>query len=347
LNKGISIIICCYNSQDRLTTTLRAIKRLVLPKDVPVELMIVDNASKDNTVQVIEQILGQNQLSFPYTIVYEHKAGLVHARIAGVKMARYPLVLFVDDDNELNEDYLLRGYEILAADSSIGVLGGFSKGVFKEPLPSWINPGYPFKTLLNSLAVTSENTSAVGYLDELNEFVFGASSYYRKAILDQLVLTGYELKLSGRSGEILLSGDDQELCFIVRMAGYRIFRSDKLRFKHHIEQSRISKPYFIRLFTGFGYSSLILNVYEAVLQGKSVLEIRGQVKLLTQLKIALLGTLFLSLGNIWPSKFFKLRLLQAFERGRLNFLQDNSHLENIYKSVKALNDQLTDNPSAV
>lgn len=345
MKTGISIIICCYNSKNRIATTLQAILRLQLPAATPVELIIVDNASTDGTADYVLDILKQGQPAFSYSMVPEQKAGLIFARMAGIKTAQYDTVLFVDDDNELREDYLLNGLACLMKHPDIGALGGYSHGVFMDELPGWMNPGFPFKTLLNSLAVTSSDTATVGYLDNVRDFVFGASSFYRKAILDKLVNTGYQLKLSGRSGDILLSGDDQELCYIARMAGYRLYRADDLHFNHHIDSSRIDKHYFLKLFTGFGYSSVILENYHDVLIGQSVRNDNGKARIVSQLKILVFTITAAILGRLWPSKFFKFSLLKAFQQGRLKFLQQNPDIHELYRSIDALKTKMSDNPS--
>jgi glycosyltransferase involved in cell wall biosynthesis len=347
LSQGISIIICCYNSKNRIATTLQAILRLQLPVEIPVELIIVDNASTDGTADYVLDILKQGHPAFAYSIVPEQKAGLIFARMTGIQTAQYDTVLFVDDDNELRADYLLNGLACLRDHPDVGALGGFSHGVFKEKLPVWMNPGFPFKTLLNSLAVTSSDTATVGYLDDVRDFVFGASSFYRKAILDKLSNTGYQLKLSGRSGDILLSGDDQELCFIARMAGYRLYRSDALHFNHHIDSSRIDQQYFLRLFTGFGYSSVILENYHDVVIGRSASNANLKARIISNLKVVIFSITAASLGRLWPSKFFKFSLLKAFQQGRLTFLQQNPDIHKIYQSIDALKTKMSDNPSAV
>jgi glycosyltransferase involved in cell wall biosynthesis len=319
---GVSIIVCCYNSAKRLEPTLRAIHQLALPPQVKAELILIDNNSTDDTVAFAQRCWEQAPAPFPLRIISEVQQGLSFARQRGIAAASYGTILFVDDDNELRHDYLENGLRILERQPDIGVLGGMSQGIFKSPLPEWIHPGFPFKSLLNSLAVTTTDTAAPGYLDYESSFVMGAASFYRKSIFDKLRAYRYELKLTGRKGDILMSGDDQELCMLAKMIGYRIYRSDELHFKHHIDCSRLNRAYFKRLFYGFGYGSLTLKSYGICLrENKSMLGLeiisqnaKDKIRLLKLLRLA-----FLPFG----AKAFKLDLLIEYQRGLLRFLDEH------------------------
>lgn len=319
---GVSIIICCYNSAKRLEPTLRAIRQLALPPQVKAELILIDNNSTDDTVALARSCWAQAPAPFPLRTISELRQGQSYARLRGTAAASYGTILFVDDDNELRHDYVETGLRILERHPDVGVLGGMSQGVFKSPLPGWIHPGFPFKSLLNSLAVTTSDTSAPGYLDYESSFVMGAASFYRKSIFDKLRAHRYELKLAGRQGDILMSGDDQELCMLAKMMGYRIYRSGELHFKHHIDCSRLRRDYFKRLFYGFGYGSLTLKSYGICLrENKSMLGIaiisqnaKDKIRLLKLLRLA-----FLPFG----AKAFKLDLLIEYQRGLLRFLAEH------------------------
>ena len=49
---GVSVVICCYNSQDRLSETLRHLALQQLPEGCCLQLVLVDNCCTDATVQL-------------------------------------------------------------------------------------------------------------------------------------------------------------------------------------------------------------------------------------------------------------------------------------------------------
>ena len=53
----MSVLICGYNSAERLPATLAALGRLEAPTGFAVEVLVIDNASTDGTAQVVRQTL--------------------------------------------------------------------------------------------------------------------------------------------------------------------------------------------------------------------------------------------------------------------------------------------------
>src|ERR1700679_3060772 len=103
MKKGISVIICCYNSAKRLTQTLDHIfrqKNLVFDWEV----IVVDNASTDSTSLIAEQLLSASLHKDKFKIVFEVTPGLIFARKKGVSVAQFDRLLFCDDDNWLAHD---------------------------------------------------------------------------------------------------------------------------------------------------------------------------------------------------------------------------------------------------
>src|SRR6188768_949594 len=101
--KGISIVVCCYNSSERLGRTLDFIFKQSF--DHPWELIIIDNASSDNTFLVAENYKKSKPANIPFVIAKELRPGLKNAREKGFALSSYDYILFVDDDNWLSENY--------------------------------------------------------------------------------------------------------------------------------------------------------------------------------------------------------------------------------------------------
>src|SRR5688572_20942184 len=103
---GISVIICCYNSSQRIGETLRHLARQQFPEDFRYEVLLVDNDSTDDTTAVARAIWDkEGPAGIPLRIVEELRAGQMYARDKGVKEAAYDSIVFCDDDNWLNPDY--------------------------------------------------------------------------------------------------------------------------------------------------------------------------------------------------------------------------------------------------
>jgi cellulose synthase/poly-beta-1,6-N-acetylglucosamine synthase-like glycosyltransferase len=55
-NWGVSVVICCYNSSQRLPQTLGHLLAQECEVDLPWEVIVVDNASTDGTAEVARSV---------------------------------------------------------------------------------------------------------------------------------------------------------------------------------------------------------------------------------------------------------------------------------------------------
>src|SRR6185437_1658212 len=256
MKTGFSIIICCYNSSGKLETTLRYISELDLPIR-NVELIVIDNGSTDNTAIIAQNIWQSLSAPFALKVLSEPNTGLSNARMLGISSAEYEYLIFCDDDNWLDKNYLVEALKIMEVDSSIGMLGGFGRGFSEIEMPVWSNQ---FK-----IYGCGEQADTTGEAKVL----YGAGVILRKSVFNKLKNVGYQFLLSDRKGNVLTSGGDYELAYAVRLAGYKLWYDDSLNFKHYLPTERFSPDYvlqFIRESTG---AFNVLDTYLHVMKPKA------------------------------------------------------------------------------
>jgi glycosyltransferase involved in cell wall biosynthesis len=257
-NIGISIIICCYNSANRLFETLKHISNQIVSNQINWEVIIINNASKDNTLLVAQNLCKElltNKIN--YSIYNELNPGLSNARKRGISEAKYEFLLFCDDDNWLNSNYTQLAYNTMVSDLSIGVLGGESVGIFETPPPEWFLVNQEKFALGKQNAYSGDVTYKKGYL-------WGAGFIVRKVVFDKLNKLGFEFFLSGRKGNSMSSGEDVELCFAVKSIGYKIFYSEDLTLKHYMPQGRFNYRSFLSLSNQNGKAAYVYDVYKGL-----------------------------------------------------------------------------------
>src|ERR1017187_9433605 len=102
---GVSVIICSHNGAGRIVETLKHLAGQQFPEYLPWEVILVDNGSTDDTVEVSLGFWPET-IPAPLRVVYEPKLGRSNALRAGWKATRYPIVCTVDDDNWLDPLYI-------------------------------------------------------------------------------------------------------------------------------------------------------------------------------------------------------------------------------------------------
>ncbi|HPO54328.1 MAG TPA: glycosyltransferase family 2 protein [Clostridia bacterium] len=96
----ISVIVPVYNTQKFLASCLDSI----LAQSIKgLELIIVNDASKDNSAQIIKEYA--DKYKNIVVINHEKNKGLYQARISGIKAANGEYLAFVDSDDTVSVDW--------------------------------------------------------------------------------------------------------------------------------------------------------------------------------------------------------------------------------------------------
>lgn len=293
--KGISVVVCTYNGRDRVEPTLKALFLQQVAQEFNWEIIVVDNASTDDTDMYCEQLHSRYLFTGQFTVIKEFTPGLNHARLKGLRSAKFDWVLFCDDDNHLFPDYLQTGFTILTENKNIGVLGG--NGI---PLLEGIKPGW-FDRYSHSFAVGAQS-SANGKIGEYPAEVYGAGAFFRREPLLHLFDKGFACVMSDRKGNSLSSGGDVEWCYLLQLAGYEIWFDQRLTFLHWMPNSRITWSYYLQLKKGIVSGSARLFSYSCLLK-EPTMSLR-KFKLLFFLKFSLTAGVY-----------FKFHLMRFF-RGK-------------------------------
>lgn len=291
IHPALSIVICTYNGRERLTKTLDSV--CGQQTNYLWELIIIDNASTDGSGDFCIDYLTETLADRDWKIYTEEQQGLVYARKAGLKQASFDWVLFCDDDNHLFPDYVEKAMGFIRNTPDIGVLGGEGIPVFEGDKPDW------FDQYQSSFAVGPQ-LKGTSIPDSKLNYVYGAGSIFRKKPLLDLFDSGFQPALSGRSGKMLVSGDDVEWCWLMQMLGYKIgFQSD-LKFYHLLPQSRLTWEYYLRLKEGISNGAGLLYSYRYFFQYPDHSLWQFQISYLIQLVKARL--LFFKNSVKWESK---------------------------------------------
>ena len=96
----VSVIIPTYNRKDSLLRTLDSLSRQTYPAD-RFEVIVVDDGGRDGTEQITQQAY-----AFGLHYLRQENQGEIAARNAGAERSAGDLLVFLDDDIEVNPEYL-------------------------------------------------------------------------------------------------------------------------------------------------------------------------------------------------------------------------------------------------
>lgn len=248
----LSVILCTHNPrQDYLDQTLTALRAQDLPRE-QWELLIIDNRSADPLAGRLD--LGWHPGA---RIVREDQLGLTPARLRGIAEAKGDLLVFVDDDNVLDSDYLSQALAIAQASPHLGSWSGQCVGGFDEPPPEWT------RRYWGNLAIREFAQDVWSNLPRLAETMpCGAGLCARAAVGKEylrLNTSGERAFQFDRTGDSLISGGDNDLAACACRIGLGMGLFTRLKLRHLMGPGRFTVDYTARLAEGIAFSSLLLD----------------------------------------------------------------------------------------
>lgn len=220
----ISVVICSYNRADCLRDCLASVTRQITD-GFAYEVVVIDDGSTDATRRVVEETAASAPAPVRY-VYLEGRKGLAYTRNRGVAEARGGWVVFFDDDQIADPDWL-KSLLIVAESREAHCVGG-SRRLDLEP------------AVLETLGPTCRS-------------LLGENIYLEPpSILDgkELPTTG-NLMLSrevfhkvGDFDPRFTGGEDTEFLNRARRAGFPIWTAPRAMCAHMIPPYRTGERYF-------------------------------------------------------------------------------------------------------
>jgi glycosyltransferase involved in cell wall biosynthesis len=213
-----------------------------ISKDLPWELIIVDNNSTDNTKEIVEEYKIKSGLDVVY--VFEEKRGLANARNSGIREAKGEIIAFIDDDVIVDRNWLVnlhKAFEIY----NPAVMGGKVLIQGELPVPKWFS-----KNISDPLGVFDRGDNIIIADSQYNGLVgIGANMSFKREIFDKFGFFKTDL---GRKGNKLCMGEETELYWRIKNHGEKCIYYPFAIIYHCIDSKRMSKSYVRRWFFRIG-----------------------------------------------------------------------------------------------
>ena len=234
MSVAYTVALCTHNHADRLSRTLDDLTKLNSPR-APWEFLIVDNGCNDGTPDLLAHYAWPPD--WRVRIVREEKLGLSNARNRAIAEAAGRYVIFMDDDETADPDWLC-AYERLIEANKPDAFGSRIRVSFEDARPAWLQD------------------DLLGFLGELNRFdritqitsprtsFHGGNFGFRKAVCERV---GAFDDMLGRKGDDNTGGEEVDFYRRLLAAGFRTWWTPEALIYHRIQASKLNRRYFLDL----------------------------------------------------------------------------------------------------
>ena len=249
MSRSVSIAIPTHNRARTLRETLDSLKAIALPDDAAIECVVIDNASSDETPQVVDDA-AKSAPPFPVRRVFESRQGSSFARNRAVDETTGDIIVFIDDDAIADREWLramLAALDGRGLDAACGMV-----------LPRWSTPPPPWlgARLIVKLAVHDPATiesASVEHNSALENY-FSANLGIRRTAFERFGRFREDLGVVGKNP---MSGEDTELFARIIARGGRMGFVREAMVHHQIGPERMTPGYLRRKSFAFGFGSAI------------------------------------------------------------------------------------------
>lgn len=235
---SISIAICTFNRAALLERTLASLSQVTGIDAADTEVIVVDNHSTDHTADVIKSW----QSKLPLRACYEAQQGHCFARNTAVAQARGDVILWTDDDVQLDMNWLTAYRSAIDSDATNTFWGGPIEPLFLSPPPRWVLDNWP---QLAGCYATRDLGPEPRDLDA-KHLPYGANFAVRRVICQQF---SFDTRL-GRRGNSLMGDDERDFLWRLLQAGHTGQWIPQARLQHLIPANRLSLRYVADYFAG-------------------------------------------------------------------------------------------------
>lgn len=230
----VTVILCTFNRCESLGVALKSVSVSQMPESVSWEVLVVDNNSADRTRAVVAEYEAKYPGRFRY--VFEARPGKSNALNAAIRETNAPVLAFMDDDVQVQPDWL-HALTRIFADPRYAGAGGKILPESQFTAPAWLETSRPYA--LAPLAMFDLGPTA-GRLDEPP---FGTNMAFRREVFGRY--GEFRRDLGPRPGSEIRS-EDTEFGMRVLQGGELLWYEPAAVVYHQIARNRLTPQYFLK-----------------------------------------------------------------------------------------------------
>jgi len=244
---NVSVIIPTYNR----CAALRSAVNSALNQDGlnPLEVLVVDNNSQDNTREVVHSMMEQYPGKVRYLV--ERNQGNAYARNKGIQAAKGEIIAFIDDDVTVDSDWLRSLKKVLDERRDLSFVGGRVLPQWNEPPPSWLTRQH-----WSPLALLDYGPSELPISRDNSRGLITANIAFRRTVFEEAGMFSPRLQ---RVKNVIGSMEDHEFLLRVCRSGKHGLYVPSMIARAPLEVERLTKNYHRRWHTGHGHFYALLR----------------------------------------------------------------------------------------
>lgn len=229
-----TVALCTHNHADRMERTLADLPRIRPPRG-SWEFLVIDNGSRDATPAVLAGNVWPE--GWLVRVVREDKLGLSNARNRAIVEAQGKYVIFMDDDETADPDWLCAFERLIEAEQP-DAFGGRIRVLFEDQRPSWLADD-----LLGFLGEVNR-ADAIAPLTAEDTSFFGGNFGFRRSVSKRV--GGFDANL-GRKGTTNTGGEEVDFYLRLLGAGLKVWWTPEAIIHHRIQAAKLRRSYFLDL----------------------------------------------------------------------------------------------------
>ena len=231
----LSIIIVNYNSSELLLQCINSLLSSIKNNNISFEIIIIDNNSKDKSIQKIEEFIEQNKIDNIFLIKNKINAGFAKATNSGILMSKGKYILLLNPDTIIMQDTFEPLIKFMENNLDVGALtcrlelknGKIDQACHRGFPTVWNSFTYftGLEKIFPKLKLFSGYSQTYKNMDEIHEIDSGCGAFLliRKIAGDSI---------NWLDEDYFWYGEDIDFCYRLKLNGWKIFFVPNIKVIH-------------------------------------------------------------------------------------------------------------------
>ena len=121
----VSFVVPCYNEEGNVRLIYDEIHRVFDAREIPVEIVMVNDGSKDGTSKALSSLIREKEDAFLTVVQFSRNFGKEAAMLSGLRHTHGEFVCIIDADLQERPEVALEMYDLLQDDPELDVVAAY------------------------------------------------------------------------------------------------------------------------------------------------------------------------------------------------------------------------------